>query len=115
MPERFLLQILRCLVTHGVLTSTRGVEGGYCLARAPEEITLRDIVDSFENQLEPTMPELEGMNSPVRDRLMLALNCVSSAARRELEKVSLADLLSLDGDPEDDGRPSLQPVPWSES
>ncbi len=29
MPERFLLQILRNLVTHGILRSTRGVDGGY--------------------------------------------------------------------------------------
>jgi Rrf2 family protein len=29
MPERFLLQILRSLVTHGILGSTRGVDGGY--------------------------------------------------------------------------------------
>ena len=31
MPERFLLQILRNLVTHGILRSTRGVDGGYTL------------------------------------------------------------------------------------
>lgn len=29
MPERFLLQILRNLVAHGILASTRGVDGGY--------------------------------------------------------------------------------------
>ena len=31
MPERFLLQILRNLVAHGILGSTRGVDGGYTL------------------------------------------------------------------------------------
>ena len=40
MPERFLLQVLRSLVTHGILQSTRGVEGGYTLERKPEDITL---------------------------------------------------------------------------
>ena len=40
MPERFLLQILRNLVAHGILSSTRGVDGGYTLDRAPEEISL---------------------------------------------------------------------------
>ena len=33
MPERFLLQVLRHLVTHGILHSTRGVDGGYSLNR----------------------------------------------------------------------------------
>ena len=28
MPERFLLQVLRNLVNHGLLKSTRGVDGG---------------------------------------------------------------------------------------
>ena len=35
MPERFLLQILRSLVTHGILKSTRGVDGGYVLWKEP--------------------------------------------------------------------------------
>ena len=112
MPERFLLQILRSLVTHGVLTSTRGVEGGYCLARPPAEITLCDIVDAFENPLAPSLPELEGVLPSVRDRLMLTLRCVSSAARKELERLSLADLLKLDGDVEGNSQPSQQPAPW---
>ena len=40
MPERFLLQILRNLVTHGILRSTRGVDGGYALVRPADEISL---------------------------------------------------------------------------
>ncbi|OHB81346.1 MAG: hypothetical protein A2W31_11975 [Planctomycetes bacterium RBG_16_64_10] len=96
MPERFLLQILRSLVTHGVLESTRGVEGGYCLSRSPEGITLRDIVEAFENPLDPTLPELAGLSPSARERILLTLRCVSSAARRELEKLTLADLLRIE-------------------
>jgi Rrf2 family protein len=109
MPERFLLQILRSLVTHGVLQSTRGVEGGYCLSRPPDDITLRDIVEAFDNPLDPTLPELAGLNSRVRERLLSTLLCVSSAARRELEKLSLADLLRLDT--ESDGNGTLGNAP----
>jgi Rrf2 family protein len=39
-PEKFLEQILLALRNGGVLKSKRGVEGGYSLAKAPEEITL---------------------------------------------------------------------------
>ncbi len=115
MPERFLLQILRSLVTHGVLKSTRGVDGGYCLARTPDEITLCDIVDAFENPLEPVLPELEGLQQTVRDELMITLRSVSCAARRELDKVSLADLLNANGDESGNGQSNLQPVPWRET
>src|SRR4026208_1884644 len=48
MPERFLLQILRNLVTHGILRSTRGVEGGYALTRPPEQISLLDVIEAIE-------------------------------------------------------------------
>lgn len=49
MPERFLLQVLRVLVKHQVLKSTCGVAGGYCLARAPERISLRDLLLPFDD------------------------------------------------------------------
>jgi Rrf2 family protein len=99
MPERFLLQILRSLVTHGLLHSTRGVEGGYCLARSPEEITLRDIVEAFDNPLDPSVPPLDGLPESVRNRLVEMLQQVSGAARRELQKLTVADLLCVsDGD-----------------
>ena len=51
MPERFLLQILRNLVKSGVLRSTRGVEGGYSLARPPEDISVLDIIEAVEGPL----------------------------------------------------------------
>ena len=93
MPERFLLQVLRNLVNHGVLRSTRGVEGGYTLARAPSEITLREIVEAFDNPLDPYVPALEGQSPEVRRRLLERLEIVSQAARSELQKLSMADLL----------------------
>jgi Rrf2 family protein len=93
MPERFLLQILRSLVTHGLLRSTRGVDGGYCLARPPEQISLKDIVESFDNPLSPSVPELEGLSPEVHKRVLTALCHASSAAHQELDKLTLADLL----------------------
>jgi Rrf2 family protein len=43
-PEKFLEQILLALRNGGVLKSKRGVEGGYSLAKTPEEITLGEVV-----------------------------------------------------------------------
>jgi Rrf2 family protein len=95
MPERFLLQILRSLVTHGLLRSTRGVDGGYCLARPPEQISLRNIVESFDNPLNPSVPGLEGLSPEVRKRVMTVLGHASTAAHQELDKLSMADLLRV--------------------
>ena len=51
MPERFLLQILRNLVAHGILESTRGVEGGYTLDRAPEDISVLEVIEAIDGPI----------------------------------------------------------------
>lgn len=49
-PANFLAQILGDLREHGLITSRRGNRGGYTLARAPEEISLYDILMAVEGQ-----------------------------------------------------------------
>lgn len=49
-PANFLAQILIKLRDHGLITSRRGNQGGYTLARAPEEISLYDILMAVEGQ-----------------------------------------------------------------
>jgi Rrf2 family protein len=93
LPKRFLLQILRKLVTHGVLRSTRGADGGYYLSRPADQITLRDIVEAFDGPSEYELPALPGFSSTARLRVLRALREMSEAGRAELAKLSLADLL----------------------
>ena len=49
-PANFLAQILLKLRDHGLITSRRGNQGGYTLARAPEEISLYDILMAVEGK-----------------------------------------------------------------
>lgn len=49
-PANFLAQILLKLRDHGLITSRRGNQGGYTLARPPEEISLYDILMAVEGQ-----------------------------------------------------------------
>jgi Rrf2 family protein len=93
MPERFLVQILRCLVTRGVLKSTCGVAGGYYLSRSPAQITLRDIVEAFDNPLDFNLPALDCMPQEIRSRILVTLQSVAQAARAELQKLTVADLM----------------------
>lgn len=94
MPERFLLQVMRTLVNHRLLHSTRGVDGGYYLAKPPSEITLCEIVEAFDNPLESRLPEISCTSDHVRELVMATLQRASQAARQELERLTLADLLS---------------------
>src|SRR3979409_1873018 len=93
MPERYLVHILRCLVTNGVLTSACGASGGYSLARPPAQISLRDIVESFDNPLDICLDDLDCMSAGVRTQVVSALDDASQAARAKLQKLTLADLL----------------------
>jgi Rrf2 family protein len=95
MPPRFLLQILGTLVSRGILRSTRGVEGGYCINRPAEQITLLDIIESFEQ--EPTaveQSELPAIIPFASRRLSTVLQRSTDAARYELGQVTMADLIA---------------------
>jgi Rrf2 family protein len=94
MPERFLLQILRVLVTHGILKSTRGVEGGYSLSRSPADISLLEVIEAIDGPLD-TAGDLLPADSihDVQQRLQTALRQVTDTSRKQLEAIKLSQLL----------------------
>lgn len=93
MPERFLLQILRNLVTHGILRSTRGVDGGYSLTRPPEEISLLDVIEAIEGPLDAGEPAGEGLPVESEVKLKGALTEITKTARMQLEAIKFSQLL----------------------
>jgi Rrf2 family transcriptional regulator, iron-sulfur cluster assembly transcription factor len=48
---RYLEQIFQSLKKAGILKSKRGPQGGYCLSRSPEEITVQDIIVATEGDV----------------------------------------------------------------
>jgi Rrf2 family protein len=52
-PQRFLEQILNDLKSAGVVESKRGVDGGYRLARPPQDISLATVIRHIEGALAP--------------------------------------------------------------
>lgn len=93
MPERFLLQVLRSLVTHGVLQSTRGVDGGYMLIRAAEEITLLDVIEAIDGPVNAHLP-LQGTIDPAfQENLKQAMHLVNDTTRRQLAAISIASMI----------------------
>jgi Rrf2 family protein len=88
MPERFLLQILRNLVTHGVLRSTRGVKGGYTLLKVPEKISLLEIVESVDG---PVTFDLTGRDGDLGS-LGVTLHQLEEGVREKLSSLKLSDL-----------------------
>jgi Rrf2 family iron-sulfur cluster assembly transcriptional regulator len=50
-PSSFMAKILRQLVRAGLLQSSRGVHGGFALARSASEIHLLEVVEAIEGPL----------------------------------------------------------------
>ena len=95
MPERFLLQILRGLVNHGVLVSTRGVEGGYSLSRPAEGFSLLDVFEAIDSGVSFQLHDCE----PLSDELRTTMNSLNEGIRNKLASIRLSDLAEK-GEPE---------------
>lgn len=94
MPERFLLQILRSLVNHGILRSTRGVDGGYTLVRPPEDISVLQVIEAIEGPLASSIPLGETLPEESQTKLKTALEQVTLSARTQLEAIKLSQLMT---------------------
>lgn len=95
-PVKFLENILAELKHGGLVHSQRGADGGYSLARPPEEITLADILRVAEGPLasvrdvRPEALEYGGYSAPL-PTIWVALR---ASMRSVLEAVTLADVVS---------------------
>ena len=50
-PERFLLKVLKPLVSARVLQSIKGPNGGYRLAKGPHEISLLEVLEAVDGPI----------------------------------------------------------------
>jgi Rrf2 family protein len=95
-PLRFLENILGDLRHHGLVESRRGAEGGYWLARPPEEITIGEVMRAAEGPLanvrgeRPDELSYVGASEPLREVWVALRNNV----RGILDNVTLADVIA---------------------
>lgn len=93
MPERFLLQILRSLVNHGILDSTRGMDGGYWFRRSLSDISLLDLIEAVEGPVLPTTDVGHGLSQVSQERVSQALTDLGEQSRKQLKSIRLSALL----------------------
>ena len=95
-PLRFLEQILLDLKHAGLVASQRGADGGYWLAKAPDEISLADVIRAVDGPLanvrgvRSEQLEYRGSAEPLRE-VWVALR---ASVRNVLEHVTLEDVAS---------------------
>ncbi|WP_138203056.1 RrF2 family transcriptional regulator [Haloimpatiens lingqiaonensis] len=95
-PMRFLLKLLRKLKSAGIVKSYRGVKGGYSLGRAPENITLKDVIEAVEGPICINRctysPQECNANKNGKCAVHHALMGVQKKLIRELEEVNFKKL-----------------------
>jgi FeS assembly SUF system regulator len=94
-------KLLKELHRAGLVTSTRGLHGGYRLARAPAQISAAAILDALEGPLAVTDCAAGHGNCEIEDscRVGRVWQRLNLAIRRALYDVSLAQLAGLDAPP----------------
>ena len=83
------------LATAGLLSSSRGAGGGFALARAPQEISLADIVEAVEGPIALTMCSESNNHNCALDgfcRVKPHIGLVGHAVRGALGAVRLTEL-----------------------
>src|SRR5262245_32253462 len=95
-PERFLLKVLKPLVSAQILISIKGPNGGYQLAKSPNEITMLEILESVDGPIRGNAPMSQDKDSHINRRLDQICTQSAEALRKQLGKVKLSELASKD-------------------
>ncbi|HEY7304308.1 MAG TPA: Rrf2 family transcriptional regulator [Bryobacteraceae bacterium] len=84
-PQKFLELILAGLKQNGFVDSRRGAEGGYLLARAPDSITVGEVLRAVENLKSASRQANDDPFADIWQRVDLAVSDV-------LDRTSFAEL-----------------------
>ena len=97
LPEPTVAKVLKALAGGEVVLSVRGVQGGYRLARAPQDIDIASVIMAVDGPVSLTAC-VEGstdscsyaVTCPVNGRW----NAVNDAVRFALQSITLADMIA---------------------
>ena len=97
--EKYLEAILKSLVKEGVLTGIRGKGGGYRLSRAPDQFSVREILQMTEGSLAPVSCLDVGSEPCVRAadcRTIGLWQGLNQVICDYLDRYTLADMMKVD-------------------
>jgi len=96
-PERFLLKVLKPLVSAQVLLSVKGPNGGYRLARPASEINVLEIVEAVDGPMRGYSPMgADGSGGALNRKLEQICVQAADATRKQLGKIKMSELSTKD-------------------
>jgi len=93
-PENVLSKVLQQLVRSGIAQASRGVGGGYRLARPATTVTVQDVIDLFEPAPAPVSDSAAARDAGAAGRLRGLFDEVDETVRATFASVTLATLAS---------------------
>jgi Rrf2 family protein len=90
-----LAKVLSELARAGILTSVRGVGGGYRFAANPRRLTLLDVVHRFEELTPQASVPDAGERTPAGQALLTVLEEIDEIARATFSSITIATMLQL--------------------
>jgi Rrf2 family protein len=92
-PERFLLKVLKPLVSAQILLSIKGPNGGYRLARQASDISILDVVEAVDGPIRGAAPLNPGQSDHgLHRRLDLVCSQIADQVRKHLARVKVSEL-----------------------
>jgi Rrf2 family protein len=92
-PERFLLKVLKPLVSVRLLQSIKGPNGGYRLAKGPNDISLLEILEAVDGPIRGQASfSREETDGHLNKRLDQICQQAADGVRKQLQKVRLSEL-----------------------
>jgi Rrf2 family protein len=96
-PDRFLLKVLKPLVSAQVLASVKGPNGGYRLAKPANEITMLEVLEAVDGPIRGNAPAgSSDKDHHLRRRLDEICTQSAEQTRKQLGKVKISELASKD-------------------
>ena len=99
-PKQYLEQLLGNLRRAGLVSTVRGSQGGYQIAKNPENISVLDIIDAMEGPIELSECTADenicnkACACPVRPTWQK----ITDSINQELSKISLQSMLDSEGE-----------------
>lgn len=94
-PANYLVQILNELRNGGLINSRRGKQGGYALAKAPQDITLHDIIRIVDVEMLENAISANGHSGQAVQAVWVEIGKQFEAQTRA---VKLADMVPADSE-----------------
>lgn len=91
-PKKFLVQLLIRLKNAGIVNSSRGVSGGYALAKAPSKLTLAEVVRAIDDNIITIAPASTRNNKKIDKLFQAVWEEINSDIVSKLENITFADI-----------------------